>query len=228
MDAFRHPVRRSVSGWLGILALALLLVMRLAVAAPATYSGEAPVGSQSEAERAEALKTALADVVMRLSGDSGVLARGDVARAVAEGTRYVLQYQYRRDVVADAAGAPQVRLTLVAEFDAAAVDRLLGRLGLGGAEAPLAAEVTPSEHRVWISGVHSALDYARAVGYLTRHALVRDAQASEARGDGMLVRVTVLGGLERLLARVAGEGTLTVTSAAPPVEGIDATLALVP
>jgi len=226
MRALRHSLRLSAIGLFGSVAVMLLLLMPVAAAAPATYSGEAPVGSQSEAERAEALKSALADVVMRLSGDSGALARSDVARAVADAARHVLQYQYRRDVGTDAGGLPQVRLTLVAEFDAFAVDRMLDRLGLS--DTPVAPDVAPSEHRLWISGVHSALDYARVLGYLTRHALVRDAQASEARGDGLLVRITVLGGLDRLLGTVGSEGTLRVTSAAPPVDGIDATLALVP
>ncbi len=222
-----HGLHFPRSGFLAWLAFVLALGAPHALAAPATYTGSAAVGSQSEAERTEALKSALADVVMRLSGDPGALARADVARAVAEGTGYVLQYQYQREVVAAADGTPQVRLTLVAEFDAAAVDRLLDRVGLGGG-APLAVDSTPSEHRVWISGVHSALDYARALGYLTRHPLVRDAQPDEARGDGLRVRLVVLGGIDRLLGVLAADGTLSVTNAAPPVEGIDATLALVP
>lgn len=206
-----------------------LMFAAIVAAAPSTYSGEASVNSQSDGERAEALKTALADVVIRLSGDSAALARSDVARAIADASKYVLQYQYRRDLVTDAgAAAPQVRLTLVAQFDTVAVDRLLANLGLVGEGSSSAFDTTPSEHQLWISGVHSAVDYARAVGYLARNPLVRDAQATEARADGILIRVTVIGGLERLLDLIGSEGTLRVNSANPPVEGIDATLALAP
>ena len=216
--------------WWVVFGLAFLAYSAGLAAAPTTYSGEAPVASQSEGERAEALKTALADVVMRVSGDARALARGDVARAVAEAGRYVLQYQYRRDVSTDAAGAPQVRLTLVAEFDTVAVDRMLARLGLVGGGTADASD-TPAEPvrlRLWISGIQSARDYARTLGYLTRHALVREAHSSEARGDGLLVEVTSVAAQPRLLDALGSEGTLSVTSAAPPVEGIDATLALLP
>jgi len=206
-----------------------LMFTDFVAAAPSTYSGEASVNSQSDGERAEALKTALADVVIRLSGDSTALARTDVARAIAVASKSVLQYQYRRDLVTDAAAAaPQLRLTLVAQFDTVAVDRLLANLGLVGDGSSSAVDTTPSEHRLWISGVHSAVDYARALGYLARHPLVRDAQTTEARADGMLIKVTVIGGFERLLDLIGSEGTLRVNSANPPVEGIDATLALAP
>ena len=226
MRTLFHPLRRSTIGLFCALVVMLLMLVPIVAAAPATYSGEAPVSSQSEAERAEALKNALAAVVMRISGDSGVLARSDVASAVGDAARYVLQYQYRRDIATDAGGQPQVRLTLVAEFDAVAVDRMLNKLQLS--DTPIALDLAPTEHRLWISGVHSAVDYARALGFLTRHSLVRNAQTTAARADGMLVKVSVVGGLENLLAMVGREGTLSVTSAAPPVEGIDATLALVP
>ena len=229
------PTNRPVSlaaAWRWRIALGVAIVMHAAslAAAPTTYSGEAPVASQSEGERGEALKTALAEVVMRLAGDSGALARSDVARAVADAGRYVLQYQYRRDVSTDAGGAPQVRLTLVAEFDTVAVDRMLARLGLVGEGVATTADIgaEPARLRLWISGIHSARDYARTMGYLGRHTLVRDAWSSEARGDGLLVEVTSMAAQPRLLDAFGSEGTLGVTSAAPPVEGIDATLALLP
>lgn len=220
----------AASAWMRRLVLALAIggMPTLAAAAPATYSGEAPVASQSEAERSEALKTALADVVIRLSGDAGVLARGDVARAVAEAGRYVLQYQYRRDVGADAAGAPQVRLTLVAEFDSAAVDRMLASLGLAGGAPVAEADVPSGPLRVWIAGIHSAMDYARAIGSLERNSLVREVRVTETRDDGMLVELTTTVGPARSLEALDAQGTLTLTRVAPPVDGIDATLALRP
>jgi hypothetical protein len=203
-----------------MLALAFFTVP--ASAAPTTYSGEAAVTSQSEAERGEALKSALADVVIRLSGDSGVLARSDVARAVGDAAKYVLQYQYRRDASGGAA------LTLVAQFDSVAVDQMLSQLGLAGSGSPVAIDTTPSESRVWISGIHSATDYARVLGYLSRQSIVRQAQPVEARGDGLLVKLNVAGSLARWLEAVGGDGTLRVNNASPPVEGVDATLALAP
>lgn len=199
------------------------------IAAPATYTGEAAVASQSDGERAEAIKNALAKVVIERSGDAGILARDEVAKAVAKADQYVLQYRYRRDVQVDpASNAPIAQLILVAEFDRVAVDRMLGGLGLGPAEASAPANTAPVDHKVWISGIRSAEDYARGMGYLTRQAMVRQAWPLEARGDGVLVKVSVAGDFARWLEQLGLDAVLQVNSANPPVEGIDATLVLQP
>lgn len=204
-----------------VCVLALLFLGVHANAAPTTYKGEAPVMSQSEAERSEALKTALAEVVIRMSGDPGVLARADVARAIGDASKIALQYQYRRE-----AGA--TGLVLVAEFDSVAVDRLLAEFGLGAGSSAIEIDTTPSEGRVWISGIHSSTDYARVLDYLSRQAMLRQVQPVESQGDGMLVHLQIAGSLARWLESAGGEGTLRVNNASPPIEGVDATLTLSP
>jgi hypothetical protein len=197
-------------------------------AAPPTYTGEAPVDTQSDDERAEALKIALANVIIDQTGDSGALSRPDVAAAVAKADRYVLQFRYKQNAgAADGAGP---RLTLVAEFDAAAIDDLLRRLGLG---APASAgtppiDATPTKVTVWIGGIRSAEDYAHVIAYLGKSNLVRAAKPTQARGDGMLVRLSLATDLKHFLDAVGMERTLSVINAAPPVDGVDATLALGP
>jgi hypothetical protein len=196
-------------------------------AAPATYTGEASVNSQSDDERVEALKTALANVVIQETGDSGILARSDVAAAVAKAERYMVEYRYKPNASADGAGP---RWTLVAEFDSAAVDEMLQRLGLGavsvGGTAP--AEAAPSEATVWIGGIRSAEDYVRVMSYLARNNFVRTTQPMRARGEGMQVRLSLTTDLAHFLDVVGAERTLNVVSGAPPIDGIDATLALAP
>lgn len=220
--------RHSFGVWLSLL-LGSSLIAAHAIAAPSTYTGEAPVASQSEDVRAEALKTALAEVVMRLSGDPGVLARSEVASAVASADKLVLQYSYRRDNVTDqASGEANSRLVLVAEFDSVAVDRMLAGLRLGGGGSAVAIDATPVEKRIWLSGIQSAADYARVRSYLTRQSLVRQSWPIEARGDGILVRLVIAGDFNRWLDLVGTDNVLQVNSASPPVEGIDATLALNP
>jgi len=195
-------------------------------AAPSTYTGEAPVNSQADAERTEALKTALANVVISVTGDPGVLARSDVASAVGKAERYVLQYRYRRNASDSPDGA---KLVLVAEFDSTAVDQMLGRLGLG-APGMVESEVpaVPTDATVWVGGIHSADEYARVLGYLGKSNLVRSVQPTQARGDGMLIRLSLATDLARFLDAVGFERILSVVNASPPVEGVDATLALVP
>ncbi|MEO8669804.1 MAG: DUF2066 domain-containing protein [Tahibacter sp.] len=93
------------------------------------YAGEVPVTDQSDEQRTEGLKNALAQVVVKLTGDKNVLASESVAKAVAGAERFVQQYQYRQDVATEN-GQPQIRLVLVAQFDRAPVDRLLRDRGL--------------------------------------------------------------------------------------------------
>jgi hypothetical protein len=236
----RHPVadvrslsyfRRRVSAAFAAARFVVFMLIALAAmpthAAPPTYTGEAPVNSQSDEERAQALKTALANVVIDQTGDSGVLARSEVAAAVAKADRYVLQFRYKANAgSADGARPP---LILVAEFDASAVDDMLQRLGLRASAAGTAPiDATPTEATVWIGGIRSAADYARVVAYLGRSSLVRSMQPKEARGDGMLVRLSLGADLAHFLDAVGMERTLSVVNASPPVDGVDATLALGP
>jgi hypothetical protein len=128
-----------------MLRLALLTWLMCLVFAPALaqnaslYTGEAPVADQSDEARAAGMKSALTQVVVKLTGDNNVLTRDTVAKALSESERYAQQYSYRQDVVNDASGA-QVKLTLVAQFDRAAIDRLLHDFGIrtaSGARPPV-------------------------------------------------------------------------------------------
>jgi len=210
------------------LLFCLLLLAPLAIA-DNLYTGQVPVASQSEADTAAALSSALGQVLVKLTGDKNVLKSPGVAKAVAQPNRYVQQYRYAQDVASDS-GQPQVRLSLVAQFDHAAIDRLLADLGLargaGSADtgpAPAVVDNGQQTFRVWISGVNSANDYARAVGALMHTDSVRSVQVEQARNDGVQVRVETDGPLQHVLDSL-GNGPLRVLNAAPPVEGVDALL----
>ena len=202
-------------------------------AAGGLYTGQVPVGSQSDAERAEALKSALGQVVIRVSGDSGALARADVAKAVADAERYVQQFSYQQEVVTEG-GQPQIRLTLVAHFDRDGVDQLLRNLGLLKDSAPppegqaAALDATPGSYRFWIAGVHSPQDYARLIGALSGNEFVREVQVELARGDGVQVRLTSAVSLSRLLDNLSAGAVIRVAKSKPPVDGLDALLDLQP
>lgn len=210
-----------------------VLVWLPAVHAADLYSAQVAVTSQSDAERAGALKAALAQVVAGLAGgDSAVLARPEVAKAISDAVKYVQQYEYSSDVVTDN-GQPKVQLSLIARFDRNAVDKLLADLGLahgsvGQVQAErTAADVKPQIYRVWISGLNSAMDYTSAVGALSRNNLVHGVLAEQARGDGVELQIEVFGPLQRLLDSLPGSG-LRVLNANPPLEGVDALLGIQP
>ncbi|MBB5209452.1 DUF2066 domain-containing protein [Chiayiivirga flava] len=105
------------------------IVLACLVAAPAVaqevnlYEGEVPVDSQSAEQRNAALPAALAQVLVKVSGD-----RGAAGIAGGQGTALMQRYRYRQDVV-NVAGVPQIKLFLIASFDPAAVERLLAQAG---------------------------------------------------------------------------------------------------
>ena len=51
------------------------------------YAGSAPVASQSDEDRAVALRAAFSQVIVKLSGNNAVLSRPDVVRAVSKADR---------------------------------------------------------------------------------------------------------------------------------------------
>lgn len=220
--------RRGLRGFVALLAFAFALFAAPPLgAAPQTYTGEAPVDSQSDDDRLEALKIALANVIIDQTGDAGVLSRSDVAATLARADKYMLQFKYKQNPGAADTGAP--KLTLMVEFDAAAVDKMLQNLGLQSAGvAGVPIDATPTDATVWIGGIRSADDYARVIGYLARSNLVKNTQPKQARGDGMLVRLSLATDLKHFLDAVTMERTLSVVNGSPPVDGIDATLALGP
>ena len=326
------------------------------------YAGEVPVSDQSDEQRAIALRSALAQVVVKLTGDRDVVNGEAVAKLVESAERYVQQYTYRQDV-ANVDGQPVLRLSLVASFDRAALDRVLRDRGLrvwtpaarapvvtwlavddgngprlldgadpagramqqiaeqrgitlvwpridtpdeaqttaqivwegdvmtlsadaaryqtdtvligqlrrigdawsarwtlalggqaqpvwetrdadlaaalsGGAEGAVdrtrgrssaaAEERRITTAKIWISGLQSAQDYARLFETLGGNDLVRDFQPDQARGDGLLVKLTLNLALDRWLAYLPPDGVLRVVTTAPPIDGVEATLALNP
>lgn len=326
------------------------------------YAGEVPVPDQSDEQRAIALKSALAQVVVKLTGDRDAVNGEAVAKLVESAERYVQQYTYRQEV-ANVDGQPVLRLSLVASFDRAALDRVLRDRGLrvwtpaarapvvtwlsvddgngprlldnadpaaramqqvaeqrgitlvwprvdtpdqaqttaqivwegdvmtlsadaaryqtdtvligqlrrvgdawtarwtlalggqaqpvwetrdadlatvlsGGAEGAVdrtrgrssaaAEERRITNAKIWVSGLQSAQDYARLFEALAGNDLVREFQPEQARGDGLLVKLTLNLALDRWLAYLPPDGVLRVVNAAPPIDGVEATLALNP
>jgi hypothetical protein len=210
-----------------VLALIVLGCATAVQAASGLYTAQVPVATQADEERAEALKTALGQVMVRVSGDASVLTRPEVAKALGQAERYVQQFQYQQDVVTES-GQPQVRLTLVAQFDRDAVDQLLHMPGAAppaaaGEAAPVEA-AAPGTYHLWVGGVHSAQDYARVIGAFSGSEFVRDVQVESARGDGLQLRVASTVALPRMLDLLNSGGVVHVANAKPPIDGIDALL----
>jgi len=102
------------------------------------YAADVPVKDQSTQVRAAALKDALGQVLVKVTGTQGVLETTAARELLENPSRYLQQYRYEsiRPVPAD----PEMpRLALHAEFDGAALEKRLHGAGLSlwGRERPM-------------------------------------------------------------------------------------------
>jgi Uncharacterized protein conserved in bacteria (DUF2066) len=216
-------------------ALLLLLVASIVpvlAAAAGLYTGTAPVNSQSDEDRATALRAALGQVVVKASGDPAALSRPEVIKALGRADRYMQQYSYQPNTGGDPT-LPASRFVLVVQFDRTGVDAMLHDLNLGGmsdaASNPVgtdaAAQVAaPGSYRLWFSGLRSAEDYARLVGALNSNEQVRAVRVEQARGNGVQIKVDTRGALSSLLDSLDATRLAHVSNPHPPLEGVDALL----
>jgi len=126
---------------LTVLAAALLWGLWVpgasAVQVSGLYQTEVSVAGQDLEEQRRALRSALTQVLIKVSGQRGVTGNEGIGAALKDPARYVQQYRYRvvRDDTAPSAEPGQV---LWAKFDRDAVNRLLRESGLSvwGRERP--------------------------------------------------------------------------------------------
>lgn len=175
------------------------------------YEGRATVADQSAASRDRGLRSALAEVVDRVSGPGA--ASGTAAPLLARAGQFVQRYAYVTD--ADAGG-----LQLVARFDQSAVDGQLRALGLPvwGYSAAPAEDIAVS-----VGGVRSASDYARVLTTLRAASGVRSVAVRGTDADRLQLAVRADGGAARLAGTLAGQRALRVEGA--PGDGLALQLA---
>jgi hypothetical protein len=102
------------------------------------FEAAVPVADQSDAARDEALRHALAEVLVRVTGDTAVAKAPEAASLLENARRYVGQFSYERRLAENAEPASEPRLFLLARFDGAALERAVRQAGLPfwGAERP--------------------------------------------------------------------------------------------
>jgi hypothetical protein len=132
------------------LILLLIPVTGTAVIVPGLYEVEVPVADQKDANRPDAVRTAMGLVLVKLTGDR--YARGRTALApIFEGAEdFVQQYRYKEEtaVQSDVPGAVTSNLKLWVRFDEAALERTLRRLSVPvwGQERPVTLLWLVTEH----------------------------------------------------------------------------------
>lgn len=113
----------------GMLMMCLLIggtAQAVAASVSGLYQAEAAVAGREPAQRNQALSTALAKVLVKVTGNRGIAARKELKQDLAAASRYVQQYSYRSLPEAGQENAS----TLLVSFDPQAVERLLRDRGL--------------------------------------------------------------------------------------------------
>ena len=163
---------------LGLLAAGNALAQRTEgdrAVAQGTYDAEVAVRNQNDAERGRALATALAQVLVNVTGDRSALSRGGVREELAKASDYVDSYDYRQDESTGAYGAPSYQTKLIVHFKPDAINGLVDMLGLPSWPSPrpkpvlwLAIDDGSGPRLVGLgqaNAARSVLDQAKARGY---------------------------------------------------------------
>ncbi|HKJ09405.1 MAG TPA: DUF2066 domain-containing protein [Gammaproteobacteria bacterium] len=127
--------------WLGCLLLPMLMWAGNLSAAPVEhlFQAEVPVADQGADERGAAVHKALAEVLVRLTGEQNVAQQPSAAALLDHPDRFVQQYRYRRKPPPDVKSSDTSALWLWVRFDARGVEKAMRQAGLPlwGRERPL-------------------------------------------------------------------------------------------
>lgn len=216
------PMRlRKVTGFLLLCALAWAAAWP-ALAQDSTYQATVPVSDTSSAQRDHAFAVALQHVLARVAGHPLD------AEAGTKAATYVRHYQYKR-----APAGASTPFLLTVSFVPSAIHHLVGDEG----SAVPAAEVADGagvdsglppgamgggDSTLWISNLHSALDFADALSTLRSAPGVDDATVHQARDGGMLLEVHTTVPLQQILGVLENGGRLAASD--NPHAGADASL----
>ena len=115
--------------WAGLL-IAFSLSAAQAAETVALFEAEVPVAGQDPQSRAQAERAALAEVLVRVSGNRGAADHPALAPMLEETGRYVQQYRYLEVLLPGEGEGGLSEPHLWVSFDAAAVERALRAAGL--------------------------------------------------------------------------------------------------
>ncbi|MEJ2691697.1 MAG: DUF2066 domain-containing protein, partial [Candidatus Thiodiazotropha sp.] len=140
------------------------------------YEAESPVVGQGSEARAEAIRDAFARVLVKVSGDRGLLSNPEIDKLLKRASSYVQQYRYRmlqEDLAPSEADKPD--RVLWVRFDERAVNRLLRQSGV-----PVWGDTRPTV-LVWLGEERGA---ARSLLSLEQRARLKATllYAADARG----------------------------------------------
>ncbi len=158
------------------------------------YSDEVPVQGQSAKERSQAIKKALAGVLVKVSGDFGAANSSQFSAAYAQAADFLLRYRYlvlENELLWEEGYRQMLRV----DFDSNAINQFLRQSGFSTLESSgLAALV-----RLTVTGVSSVEDYAYLTHYLLSLNEVADVQVEMVNPEQVVLKLGVRNGIAELM-----------------------------
>jgi hypothetical protein len=163
-------------GWL-IATLLIATSVAQAEMVANLYEAESPVMGQGSKARAEGIRDAFGRVLVKVSGDRGLLTNPEFGTLLKQASSYVQQYRYRVLTVEPGLKVPgKFDRLLWVRFDQQAVDRLLRDSGV-----PVWGGTRPSM-LIWLGEEQGA---SRNLVSLERHAGLKSRLVQAASGRGL-------------------------------------------
>ncbi len=167
------------------------------------YSDEIPVQGQSAKERDQAIKKALAAVLIKVSADSYAANSSQFSDAYAQIDRFLLRYRYLalgNELLRDEG----YRQVLRVDFDKGAIDQLLSQSGFYVSEGSRFATLV----RLTVTKVFSIEDYAAVIHYLQLLSEVIDVQVEKVDYGQVVLKLGVRGDIAGLKDTIDSDGTI--------------------
>lgn len=130
-------LRICLTVWL-LTCAGIVPAQELPAGSDSLYRGEVAVTNQGAGERTAAMPRALAQVLIKLTGDPESARHPLVAKQLHSADSVQLGHRYRQDEDTTPSGTPVYRQTLIVDFDRGAVDSVIAAAGLSVWPSPRA------------------------------------------------------------------------------------------
>lgn len=166
------------------------------------YEAQVVVPDESPAALSQGMKAALADVLVKLTGDSAAPRYPRLAQALAQAETYVQQYSYQ------SSGTTGELLSV--RFLPTQMDNLLRTAHLSRAEeSSIATTTITSTGLIQVVGIHGIRGFEKVLAYLKALPLVQQVKVNRIDTEIAVFEVTWHGEREALDQRIREEAVLT-------------------
>lgn len=182
------------------------------------YRTEAMVENQSEAERINAAKATMGDVIARVTGDAAALQHPLIRKAISEAPNFLLQFSYTSERDANVVNnAKPDRIKLILNYSPQAIERLLS-------EAQLLQKPTQQIVLIQITNVQDFTAFKQAQAYLKTVSQIQQSELLSINKDVLIFNLIVKGDVSLLKTTLEANpkwqalGAMTIDTQVSPAQ----------